>query len=334
MSEKEKMMVLLVYGDQYLYDSHIRKAAGRLEVPDVNLMRAKEWGDSLCMWCRSVPFLEDRKIAVLEMQNLKAGMKQGKALLEYIKNPSGCTDLYLCAGHVDRRSEIYRELSKKECVREFPKAPLEDVYMSVRKRLIQKYSCKPEMIDRHRDIFMERLKGYQYEEDYNLYRVMKYADMIGSAGTIDRETIEYFIPETFTQKSYELSKYMIQGREAEMVRLAGRLVRENDENRIGLLSLVLSQIRICYKASLYPEMSRREIIKRLGIGAYQLSDGYENYHTGQYAKAYASLQDGVNALKSGKDADSAFMLALLNASAALHNENGGGQGYRNRGVRS
>ena len=80
---------------------------------------------------------------------------------------------------------------------------------------------------------------------------MKYTDMIGNAGQIDQETVEYFISETFTQKAYELSKLMLCGKKTEMMQLASRLIRENDENRIGLLSLVLSQIRICYKADLF-----------------------------------------------------------------------------------
>lgn len=173
-------------------------------------------------------------------------------------------------------------------------------------------------MDRHRDILTQRLQGYQYEEDYDLYRVMKYADMIGRAGQIDRKTIEYFIPETFTQKSYELSKLMLSGRKPEMIRLASRLVKENGENRIGLLSLVLSQIKTCYKASLFPEMPRNKIPGILGISPYQLNDAYSEYSAAQYAKAYASLQRGVNNLKSGSDADSAFMMSLISAAAALH----------------
>lgn len=220
--------------------------------------------------------------------------------------------------HIDRRSEIYKALSKEGCVREFPKASAGDVYRSVKKRFVQRYAYPPEEVDRHRDILTQRLQGYQYEEDYDLYRVMKYADMIGSAGQIDRKTIEYFIPETFTQKSYELSKLMLSGRKPEMIRLASRLVKENGENRIGLLSLVLSQIRICYKASLFPEMPRNKIPGILGISPYQLNDAYPEYSAAQYAKAYVSLQRGVNNLKSGSDADSAFMMSLISAAAALH----------------
>ncbi|MDE6913835.1 MAG: hypothetical protein K2P35_09090 [Lachnospiraceae bacterium] len=310
-------MILLVYGDRYLYDMHIKKEAAKLETPDVNAVYAEEWSDSLYMQCISAPFLEEKKIVVVKMQSLRPGTKQ-KSLMEYIRRPSGHTDLYLCVQHIDRRSEIYKALSKEGCVREFPKASAGDVYRSVKKRLVQRYAYPPEEVDRHRDILTQRLQGYQYEEDYDLYRVMKYADMIGSAGQIDRKTIEYFIPETFTQKSYELSKLMLSGRKPEMIRLASRLVKENGENRIGLLSLVLSQIKTCYKASLFPEMPRNKIPGILGISPYQLNDAYSEYSAAQYAKAYASLQRGVNNLKSGSDADSAFMMSLISAAAALH----------------
>lgn len=310
-------MILLVYGDRYLYDMHIRKEASKLETPEVNAVYAEEWSDSLHMQCISAPFLEEKKIVVVKMQDVRAGTKN-RSLMEYIRRPSGHTDLYLCIRHPDRRSEVFKALSKKGCVREFPKASAGDVYRSVKKRLVQKYAYLPEEVDRHRDILMQRLQGYQYEEDYDLYRVMKYADMIGSAGQIDRETIEYFIPETFTQKSYELSGMMLSGRKTEMVQLASRLIRENGENRIGLLSLVLSQVRICYKASLLPKMTRREILECLGISSCQLNESYAGYSPAQYAKAYACLQGGVNSLKSGNDADSAFMMSLINAASALH----------------
>lgn len=310
-------MILLVYGDKYLYDTHIKKEAAKLETPEVNAVYAEEWSDSLYMQCISAPFLEEKKIVVAEMQSLGPGTKQ-KSLMEYIHRPSKHTDLYLCVRHLDRRSEVYKALSKKGCVMEFPKASAGDVYRSVKKRLVRKYAFSPEEVDRHRDILTQRLQGYQYEEDYDLYRVMKYADMIGCAGQIDRETIEYFIPETFTQKSYELSKLMLSGRKSEMMQLASRLVKENDENRIGLLSLVLSQVRICYKASLFPEMPRRELLENLGISPYQLNDSYSAHSPAQYAGAYAHLQRGVNSLKSGSDADSAFMMSLLSAAAALH----------------
>ncbi len=314
-------MILLVYGDRYLYDMHIKKEASKLETPEVNAVYAEEWSDSLYMQCISAPFLEEKKIVVAEMQSLKPGTKN-KSLMEYIHRPSGHTDLYLCVRHLDRRSEVYKTLSKKGCVREFPKASAGDVYRSVKKRLVQKYAYSPEEVDRHRDILTQRLQGYQYEEDYDLYRVMKYVDMIGSAGQIDRKTIEYFIPETFTQKSYELSKLMLSGKKSEMVQLASRLVKENNENRIGLLSLVLSQIRICYKASLFPQMPKNEILERLGISPYQLNGSYSVHSPVQYAEAYANLQKGVNNLKSGSDADSAFMMSLLGAAAVLqpHNE--------------
>lgn len=310
-------MILLVYGDRYLYDMHIKKEAAKLETPEVNAVYAEEWSDSLYMQCISAPFLEEKKIVVAKLQSLRTVTKQ-KSLMEYIRRPSGHTDLYLCVQHIDRRSEIYKALSKEGCVREFPKASAGDVYRSVKKRLVQRYAYPPEEVDRHRDILTQRLQGYQYEEDYDLYRVMKYADMIGSAGQIDRKTIEYFIPETFTQKSYELSKLMLSGKNPEMIRLASRLVKENGENRIGLLSLVLSQIRICYKASLFPEMPRNKIPGILGISPYQLNDAYSEHSAAQYAKAYASLQRGVNNLKSGSDADSAFMMSLISAAAALH----------------
>lgn len=310
-------MILLVYGDRYLYDMHIKKEAAKLETPEVNAVYAEEWSDSLYMQCISAPFLEEKKIVVAKLQSLRPVTKQ-KSLMEYIRRPSGHTDLYLCVQHIDRRSEIYKALSKEGCVREFPKASAGDVYRSVKKRLVQRYAYPPEEVDRHRDILTQRLQGYQYEEDYDLYRVMKYADMIGSAGQIDRKTIEYFIPETFTQKSYELSKLMLSGKNPEMIRLASRLVKENGENRIGLLSLVLSQIRICYKASLFPEMPRNKIPGILGISPYQLNDAYSEHSAAQYAKAYASLQRGVNNLKSGSDADSAFMMSLISAAAALH----------------
>lgn len=81
---------------------------------------------------------------------------------------------------------------------------------------------------------------------------------------------------------------------------------------------MLSQIRICYKADLFPEMPRREILGTLGINSYQLNDSYSMYSSAQYAKAYACLQRGVNSLKSGSDVDSAFMMALINAAAVLH----------------
>ena len=310
-------MILLVYGDRYLYDMHVKKEAAKLEIPEVNAVYADEWSDNLYMQCISAPFLEEKKIVVAEIQNLRSGM-QHKSLMEYIHRPSVHTDLYLCVRHLDRRSEIYKALSKEGCVMEFPKASANNVYRSVKKRLVQKYAYSPGEVDRHRDILMQRLQGYQYEEDYDLYWVIKYVDLIGSAGQLDRETIEYFIPETFAQKSYELSKLMLSGRKAEMMQLASRLVKENDENRIGLLSLVLSQIRICYKASLFPEMPRKEIVENLGISYYQLNDSYIMYRPAQYAKAYACLQRGVNSLKSGSDADSVFMMSLASAAAILH----------------
>ena len=316
MPEKEEKMILLVYGDRYLYDMHIKKEAARLETPEVNAVYAEEWSDELYMQCISAPFLEEKKIVVVQLQNPGAGTKQ-KSLTEYIHSPSEHTDLYLCMQHLDKRSGVYKILSKKGCVMEFPKASMSDVYRSVKKRLVRKYSFSPEEVDRHRDVLTQRLQGYQYEEDYDLYRVMKYVDMLGNAGQLDREAVEYFIPETFTQKSYELSKLMLSGKKTEMIRLASRLVRENDENRIGLLSLVLSQIRICYKEGLFPEMPRRKILETLGLNSYQLNDSYSMYSSTQYAKAYACLQRGVNSLKSGSDADSAFMMALINAAAVL-----------------
>ncbi len=234
---------------------------------------------------------------MVQLQNAGAGTKQ-KSLTDYIQSPSEHTDLYLCnTRHPDKRSEVYKTPVPKRLRHGISSASEGDVYRSVKKRLVRKYAFSPEEVDRHRDILMQRLRDTSTRSDYDLYRVMKYTDMIGNAGQIDQETVEYFISETFTQKAYELSKLMLCGKKTEMMQLASRLIRENDENRIGLLSLVLSQIRICYKADLFPEMPRREILGTLGINSYQLNDSYSMYSSAQYAKAYACLQRGVNSLK-------------------------------------
>ncbi len=63
MPEKEEKMILLVYGDRYLYDMHIKKEAAGLETPEVNAVYAEEWDDSLYMQCISAPFLEEKRLS-------------------------------------------------------------------------------------------------------------------------------------------------------------------------------------------------------------------------------------------------------------------------------
>ena len=307
-------MITLVSGDEYLCDKYIKKEKEKIS-DSINVLFAEEWGEDEELFCRSYPFMEDAKLCVLDLKELRAGAGTN-SLTAYVKNPSPDTKLIIKLKSIDGRMEIIKCLKNMDAIKEYEKLGVDGAYAFMKYRLVMKYKIPEEQVDRYRKNLYSRLSGYEADESYDMYRVMKYTDMLGRNGELSAESINFFMPETILQKSYKLSDMLFKGEVKKMLELARGLM-EKGEQPINLLSLILSQVRICYKASLYPEMNRKEILEMLGIRSIQLNEAYSKFPQNTWAKVYAAIQGGVNELKNGKDTDSTVAMALIKAAECM-----------------
>ena len=128
--------------------------------------------------------------------------------------------------------------------------------------------------------------------------------MLFSLPEVKREDIDCVIPEEDSSTAFSLFKYLSDGRMDKYFSLADRLLVTEDA--IGLMSLLLSNFRISYKASLVEGNAESEI----GVPKYRISSIPKD----ACYECMTVLQDGVNAVKTGEAGRDVF----IRVSADLH----------------
>ena len=83
---------------------------------------------------------------------------------------------------------------------------------------------------------------------------------------------------------------------------------DQGESPIGMLSLVLYQIRVCYKATLCREGN---YLAKIGIRSYQLYGEFLKYGPDKYKALYTELQDAVNRIKNGEKSSAVVLDTIM-----------------------
>jgi len=231
------MLKYLVYGNEpYLIDKFRKEIISTVATPEFNLMDTDEFTEEVQQFIDQYPIFEERKILIFRVNVLK----ECADLLEYVSNKSKA-NIYIFCKNVDKRSKLFK-IFKSEEIKIYDKLSRERLEQSVM-QYIKKAQC---------EITTEAYKRYleltnYYSDDANLYDVHHSLERLCATKKITREVVEQIVTNNETENIYVLIQLILEKKYVEMFHQADLIVKNQSQNIIGILSLLLRSYRIAYK---------------------------------------------------------------------------------------
>lgn len=283
--------------ENYLKIQEIEKAKKKLEDPEMNFREFHEWDPEIRNFLTCSSFISEKKICVLHF------FPEEESFLGVCGTDNA--DIYLVPEESpDSRKTIVRQILNESNVRKFEKIDDHTLLKCIYARL-SKHGFQKAQMDEVQEELKRAFQPYLMDYKVGLDTVIVHVDMIGYSGSLTPESIQTFSLESSSLKGYKLAT-MVLNREKGCIDFTDRLL-DQGESAISLLSLVLFQIRVCYKASLFSE---KNYLKLIGIRNYQLYPNFERYSPETYGEMYGILQDAVNRIKRGEKAKPAVIESI------------------------
>lgn len=232
---------------------------------------------------------------------------------EYIKKPVHDTDFLVVVKKMDKRTKAYKMLKKMGLLMERNKLDQGEFKQFVLHRLAKAgKSIKEDVYG-----FLVSYCGYFDDDGINLYSIRTSLDQICAIREkeVVIDDITTFFEEGETAKSYEIANSLIRDGGSQLFPVLEKLICQ-DENVIGMLSLLQRNFRLAYKASLLSGKDIEEISRLIGVPAYQFRD-YLKFSPGQVDEVLTHLESGIRLIKEGSgDA----RLSLINTMTKIKND--------------
>lgn len=232
------MRKYLVYGDEpYLVDQFRRELTGKVEVPEFNLLETCEFTETEKNFISQYPLMAERKVLVFRTKALK----EAADLIEYISSGKSMTEVYVFCEEIDKRTSAYKAFKKNE-IKVFNKLA-KDVLEKTIMQYIRKSGCAIRTDAYH--CFLQ-LVNY-YSEETNLYDVLHSLERICASKEVTKEIVESIVLDRAQEDIYILIQLICQKKYMEMFRQADLILQNQQNNVIGVLSLLLRSYRLAYK---------------------------------------------------------------------------------------
>lgn len=261
----------------------------------------EELSDEIWQIARQYPVFSDKNYILVSVEKLD----ETNEFIRYLDHPCPMTDIVLFVEKVDKRTKLYKKMKDMDILHECNKLD-QKAFSDFVVRLIAKNNLRITRSDY--EYFVEK-SGYFCDENINLFSIENAVLQICMSGKIDRHSIDCFCPDSNTTKVFALSNVLFR-RDGAAVFKTAKLLLSNKENPIAMMSLLLRQFRLAYKASLYSDVSSGQLEKMLGVSKYQFQDALK-YPAVTVKKAMDILHNGIHDIKSGSaDAEQAFLFTL------------------------
>lgn len=286
----------------------IKKEYGKFGVSEYD-----ELTDAVYEDCGQMSLFGGKKAVVVHCD----GMVESDGFLRYVEHPNQSTNLYLVASQIDRRSSVYKACKSGKCgasVVVMDKIPRE-TFMSMCAGMIKRRGCEV------RESTLKKLydyTGYEENANCNLFDISAVIKQMcyqaGEGGEVTPDMVETFAIAWQEAVIWQLSDVLFSGDKKELLSLGEHLL-SSGENPIGMLSTLLRQFRLAYKAKVIGGSEQR-LSGALGIPAYRLRKANE-YSEQTISRALSALQRRVNDIKGGADAVAVFRAALCETQMLL-----------------
>ena len=278
--------------ETFLKHKALRKITEVIDFPEMNIQQFSEYTDEILQFLELRPLLGEKKVCILYF------FPDSEPFLSYLEQQGipDYTDVYIVVSVMpDMRKKTVKAVLKHATERTFDKVSEKQLYASIEARLNGKYHFPVEEIRKYQQLLMAAFRAYSMRADMDLEQVIKYVDQIGFSGSLSPETIQAYSPDSSDLRAFRLATLLLSG-DSSCVEFGKRLL-EDGEQPINIISLVLYQLRICYKAKLFSDENYKTLI---GVQGFQLFKDFNRYTAATYKKLINLFVSGINRIKKGE----------------------------------
>ena len=228
----------LVTGDEpFLIDKFKKELIAKIETPDFNLWETTEFADTEKKFISRISLFGGQKVIILYAEHLK----ECEEAVRFADNSRSDTDLYVFCNSIDKRSKVYKSFAKTE-IRLFNKYSAEKLNSTIL-QYIQRAGSKITQ-----DAFQRYLELLNYySEEVNLYDVQHSLERLVAFNEITQKVVESIVLDSGTGDIYSLIQLISERKYQEVFRQADLILKNQKNNVIGILSLLLRNYRLTYK---------------------------------------------------------------------------------------
>lgn len=240
-----------------------------------------------------------------------SGLVDAEAFMAYLKHPAAGTDLFLVDDGLDKRSSVFKACKDGKYgveMRMLDKVPLEK-FLSVCGGMVQRRGSVV------RESTLRKLydyTGYGVSEECNLFDIniviKQMCYQAGDGGEVTAEMVEQFATPFEDAVVWQLSETLFSGDKKALLTLGEQLLKDG-ENPIAMLSALLRQFRLAFKAKVVGG-SEKELSKALGVQAFHLRQALA-YDEKVLSEALGRVQKRVNDIKNGQEPTAVFRMTLV-----------------------
>lgn len=278
-------MVKVLYGNEpYVIMKRKDKVVNVLQNKQMNFQKFEGKFDiDVYNACIQFPFLEDKKVVLLEVESLSA--LDNHIFMDYLNAPVDTTDLLIIAKNVDKRVKIYKKLSSLDIIVPCNKLDTDTLKKAILCELQKKGGSIQELALAE---LLSRL-NYENEESVNMLSIVGYLDnMLAVDKGITLEMVKEYIPKYEEANVFGLTKLLSAESSAELLR---ELEMVDPDESIKTLSLLLRDFRIAYKLKYF---DKKDIADKAVFS--QFSD----YSTDFLVESMQTITDTISDVKVGK----------------------------------
>jgi len=286
-----RRLVYFIYGpDPYIRDVEMKKI-----VKDSLLVNTAYSFTTECIDVLEDVSLFGRRLLLLKFDTLGAE----EVLFNYLSKRFPIdSDLIIMAVAYRNKTKLLKLLRKNAKVIPCPKLD--------REKLV-KY-CISSFRTLHSEITEEALEalidrsGYLMDDDINLYKINIYLKQLSyRSKSIVLSDVELLVPRYPGDKAFELLSLILNRKQKEVFELTTRLLESDDSSPILIFGLMLRNIRIAYKVSLFRDENDKKLGQLLGLSYYMMRQIEEvrQVPEDKLLLLIGLLQKGTNDIKDG-----------------------------------
>lgn len=247
------MIKVFTGNEPYVIEYKVKCSTNMVAEDSINYLRYDTFNREVYTTCRQYPFLADKKVVVIRVNNLK---ELGEELISYISSPCKFTNLVIVVKKMDTRLKLYKELKKADLIEVCNKLDS----TSVRNFVVRYVSKKEGRINQEAyDEFIKRINYFEIEDNNLFFLLAELDKLLLYAKDITLDDVKNVTGENVKENIYGLINYLYDKDFSGGVKQLNALINAGN-NVIGILSLLQRSFRIIYKRALFPDIKATEIV--------------------------------------------------------------------------
>lgn len=299
------MICLLTGNEPYRIKCEIDRV--KKEYGDLGTLEFEALSDAVFDACGQACLFVQKKAVIAHV----SGLPESEPFMAYLKNPVAGTNLFLVDEGLDKRSAIYKTCKDGKHgvqMRVLDKVPMEK-FIDMCGKMVERRGCGV-WVSTLRKLY--HYTGYGVNEECNLFDIniliKQMCYQAGEGGDVTAEMVEQFATPYEDAVIWQLSETLFSGDKKALLSLGEQLIKDG-ENPIAMLSALLRQFRLAFKAKVIGG-SEKELSKALGIQAYHLRQAL-TYDEKVLSEALGRVQKRVNDIKNGQEPTAVFRMTLV-----------------------